>query len=253
MGLLSSIFRTEPKPQAKPAAKKGRPRQTAVSSLERSKVNVSPSINRPVKPVSIYIDGEWHEDGHWYVLSYAFDKRHTGWLYNEFYLDSNGQPVCIGTEEHDWWNNGRMVHYRFPRYMEKSKKWLCRSKIRELLAGVQNIYVYGPDIGRMEQEFGLSLKTKYNCYNLLKAYKTLEPGRKTYQLCDLEKEAGIHRETEIYKHGNIAKCHRDWADPKLRRRALLYNKEDSINLLRVKEYLYNKHHVSKADEQKWKL
>ena len=231
----------------------GRPRALAITSLEKSKIDVSPRINRPVNPKSIYLDGEWHEDGKFYVLSYCYDKRHIGWLYNEFYQDSKGQYIQMGWEEHDWYNNGRMVHYRFPRYMEKTRKMLTRSNILKLLDGVENIYLYGPDIGRIEKEFNINLRGKYNCYNLLKAYRTLEPGRVSYQLCDLEKEAGISRETEIYKHGNIAKCHRDWADPKLRRRALLYNREDSLNLLKAKEYLYNKHQVRKADENKWKL
>ena len=69
----------------------------------------------------------------------------------------------------------------------------------------------------------------------------------SYRLCVVEHLLGIRRTTEEYK-ADCDNLHRDWYNPKLRAKALLYNLEDVDNLQTVKERLYGRYYVSKVVE-----
>lgn len=115
-----------------------------------------------------------------------------------------------------------------------------------ILDGVENIFVFGPDIGMMEKFFNVDLRNYFRCFNLLSIIKKIEPYLYSYKLCDLEQEAGIFRETIAYKT-NIFTLHRDWFNPKKRPYALYYNREDVLNLIRVKNYFFQKNGITRRD------
>lgn len=245
MGIYHWLF-GEPKRTYKPKQVqkrgRGRPRTTPMLSCERKACtegtrHVAPSINKPAGAKSIYIDGEWNsltKPQKFYLLGYCFDERHAGWLY----------------DENDYTYMGKTLY----RLSYRGKNMLTRRYVLELFEGVENIYFYGPDIGMLEKCFGINLRTKYNCINLLAATKQLEPDAPSHKLVEYEHQAGIYRETEGYKHNSIFNVHRDWyTDPRHRARVLLYNKEDVINLLKVKRFIYKKYRVTKKQEQNWKL
>lgn len=228
-----------------PSQRRGRPRTHAMTDFERSATLAStePRINRPgwftwtFGPREIYIDGEWHFNTNpqkFYLLGYAYDKSHWGWLYNQ-----------------NDYTFGDKIMYK-PARGEKGVDRLNRTWILKLLEGVETIYFYGPDTGQIERMFHIRLKDRYRCVNLLAANRALHPDWKSYKLADLEKYYGIHRETMEYKR-DVDNLHRDWYNPKLRSKALLYNKEDVLNLIRVKEALYKEFCVTREMENQWVL
>lgn len=247
MSLYTWLFGYENSTPSKPKHKepkrgRGRPRTTPMMSCERKAQtegtrHVAPSINKPAGAKDIYIDGEWNsltKPQKFYLLGYCFDEKHAGWLY----------------DENDYTYMGKTL-YHLP---YRGQNLLTKRKVLELFEGVENIYFYGPDIGMLEKCFGIELRTKYNCINLLAATKQLEPNAKSHKLVEYEHQAGIYRETEGYKHNSIYNVHRDWyTDPRHRARVLLYNKEDVINLLKVKRFIYKKYHVTRQQELNWKL
>lgn len=246
MGLYDWLFGSPMTPKTRqskmPKRGRGRPRTTPMMSCERRAFtegtrHVAPSINKPAGAKNVYIDGEWNsltKPQKFYLLGYCFDEKHAGWLY----------------DENDYTYMGKTL-YRLP---YRGKNMLTRRHVLELFEGVDNIYFYGPDIGMLEKCFGINLRERYNCINLLAATKKLEPNAKSHKLVEYEHQAGIYRETEGYKHNSIFNVHRDWyTDPRHRARVLLYNKEDVINLLKVKKFIYKKYRVTKKQEQNWKL
>ena len=169
---------------------------------------------------------------------------------------------------------------------------------------MRTIYFYGPDAGQLERMFHLRMKDRYRCVNLLSVVRkvvpekdmlqatfdynlrhpgvlknvpaityqkyilgitqgTKKPLTPSYRLCVVEHLLGIRRTTEEYK-ADCDNLHRDWYNPKLRAKALLYNMEDVDNLQTIKERLYGHYFVSeqvenecilqltKADKEKFK-
>lgn len=162
---------------------------------------------------SLFIDAEWFLNQNIYLLGYAYTLKEFNQLYG----------VTMN-------------------------RWAFAS----ILRGVDTIYCYGPDIGMMEKFFDCDLKNFYYCFNLLTIIKKLEPDLPSYRLCDLEKRAGIQRSTMVYK-SNIWKLHEDWNNPLKRQYALIYNREDVLNLIRVKNYFFQRNGVTRRDIEKWRL
>ena len=202
-----------------------------------------------------------------YLLGYAFDRWHYGWLYNQndytYGTIVKAKPKIKGT-------NGL------------NRTWLLK-----LFDGVKTIYFYGPDAGMLESMYHIRLKERYHCVNLMLVVKrvipktdmwratqelvregVLEHGKYSadkpcYRLCAVEHLLGIRRETMEYKK-DVDNLHRDWYTPHLRAKALLYNKEDVLNLIRMKRELYARYRVprdienqctlqlTKADKEKFK-
>ncbi|OJV39637.1 MAG: hypothetical protein BGO29_04625 [Bacteroidales bacterium 36-12] len=121
-----------------------------------------------------------------------------------------------------------------------------RFSFASILRNVDAIYCYGPDIGMLEKFFNTDLKTYYYCFNLLSIIKKLEPDLPSYKLCDLEKIADIQRETIEYK-SNIWQLHKDWMNPLKKYYAMKYNREDVENLMRIKNYFFQKHGITRKD------
>lgn len=156
----------------------------------------------------LYIDAEWFITQEMYLIGYAYNMSQYGQLW------------------------GKALNAR---------------NIKKMLKGVERIYFYGPDIGMLEKCFKMELRTKYKCVNILRAMRRLYPNLKHYRLCNFEKRMGIKRETMEYK-SDIWNLHRDWQDPKKRQRALLYNMEDVLNMIKVKRYYWRKHNITPKKE-----
>ena len=252
--------------QIDPTQKRGRPRQHALTEFEKNATlkNTEPGINKPTGFASlfwdgsIYIDGEWHFNTNpqkFYLLGYAFNDRYWGWLYNQ-----------------NDYTFGDKVLYT-PK--EKGKDRLNRTWLLRLFEDVKTIYFYGPDAGQIERMFHIKLKDKYRCVNLLTVVKKIvpkedmwratqklmqegviethyTPEKPCYRLCVVEELVGIHRSTLEYKK-DVDNLHRDWYSPKLRAKALLYNKEDVLNLIKVKERLYRRYYIPRNIEDQCTL
>lgn len=251
-----------------PEQQRGRPRQHPMTQFEidcdqRTKKGLertTPTINRPTglrnifKAPVVYIDGEWHVDSNpqkFYLLGYAYDKTHYGWLYNQNDYKYNGiakaKPPVKGT-------NG-----------------LSKKALEQLFDGVSAIYFYGPDAGMIERMFKIPLKKKYRCINLLSLVKMCVPekdlwtatkalqkkgiiekdkykNKPCYKLCCIEYLLGIKRSTLEYKK-DVDNLHRDWYTPHLRAKALLYNKEDVLYMIEVHKQLYRQYGATKKMEE----
>ncbi len=162
---------------------------------------------------NLFIDCEWFLNQDIYLIGYAYNLQGTYQLH-----DVTINPVSFAS----------------------------------ILKDVDVIYCYGPDVGMLEKFFDCDLKTYYYCFNLLSIIKKLEPDLSSYKLCDLEKLAGIQRETIEYK-SNIWQLHRDWLNPFKKYYALKYNREDVDNLIRVKNYFFQKHEVTRKDIEHLRL
>lgn len=162
---------------------------------------------------NLFIDAEWFLNQQVYLVGYAYNLKSCNQLYES-----------------------------------TINRWAFASILRD----VDAIYCYGPDIGMMEKFFDCDLKTYFYCFNLLTIIRRLEPNLKSYKLSELEKLAGIERQTMVYK-SNIWQLHADWQNPLKRQYAMLYNKEDVLNLIRVKNYFFQKHGITRKDIEKYRL
>ena len=265
--------------------RRGRPRTHAITRWEIDRDQTTrrgldltePRVNKPsglgwlLHDKCIYIDGEWHFDTNpqkFYLLGYQYDHWHKGWLYNQNDYEYNGKQYYKPTI--------------------KGADRLNRTWLTKLFEGVKTIYFYGPDAGQLERMFHLRMKDRYRCVNLLSVVRKIVPekdmlqatfdynlrhpgvlknipaityqkylqelasGKRqkitpSYRLCVVEHLLGIRRTTEEYK-ADCDNLHRDWYNPKLRAKALLYNLEDVDNLQTVKERLYGRYYVSKVVE-----
>ena len=175
------------------------------------------SFNNPliyfVMSKNMFIDAEWFISQKMYLIGYAYTQKQCVQLYDAT---------------------------------------LNKTAFMMALQGVENIYVYGPDVGMLEKYFKIDLRNNYNCFNLLSIIRKLEPYLPSYKLCELEKIAGVYRDRIEYKT-NIWQLHKDWMNPKYRYLAKQYNYEDVINLIRVKNYFFQKHGIDKRDIMQYRM
>ena len=155
---------------------------------------------------SVYLDCEWFTNQKIFLIGYCYDERTLYQLYGRALVSQN---------------------------------------IKKMLSGVDTIYFYGPDIAQIEKNFGINLRKKYRCVNLLTMFRHYAPRLKSHKLAYMEKLAGIERETIRYKT-NIWKLIEDWHDPKRKKRCLQYNADDVINLLLVKKWFFKKYGLRKS-------
>lgn len=147
----------------------------------------------------LYLDGEWFIGGDIFLLGWAFDKKNYGQLYDD-----------------------TLTHERFEDLLHQ-------------VTGI--IYIYGPDIGVLEKHFDMDIRSNYHCVNLLKVFKDAIPGLKNYKLATIEKLFHLKRNRNEYK-ANIFKIFEDWRKPQVKSLVLQYNREDVINLCRLKNIVF---------------
>jgi hypothetical protein len=108
------------------------------------------------------------------------------------------------------------------------------------------IFIYGPDIAIIENYFGIDIRHTKRCINLIKVFRHYEPYFSSYKLKALEWYYNVDRKSEAYKENIFTFLH-DWYKPEMRKQCLLYNKEDVINLMKVKKMFFSDHEISKND------
>lgn len=162
---------------------------------------------------NLFIDLEWFKSQEIYLIGYAYNLSSVNQLYG-FTLNKNS--------------------------------------FERILKDVDNIYCFGPDIGVLERYYNIDLKTYFYCFNLHSIIKKINPGLASYKLNDLEKMIGINRDTIEYK-ADIWQAHYDWYIPVKNQKVLEYNREDVLNLIRVKNYFFSLHGITKKDIVKYRM
>lgn len=155
----------------------------------------------------LYLDAEWFIGGEIFLIGWCFDARNHGQLYDDSLTQENFEDLLQQT------------------------------------TGI--IYFYGPDIGIIEKHFDIDIRSRYHCVNLLKVFKDLLPGLSNYKLATVEKLYHIKRNRNEYK-ANIFRIFQDWRKPQVKSLVLQYNREDVINLCKLKQIIFITHEV--ADE-----
>jgi hypothetical protein len=153
----------------------------------------------------LYIDLEWVKTDAIFLMSYAYSLSEYGQLYGR---ELNKQNIKRIADRAEW------------------------------------IFVYGPDIGKLETVYGLHLKANFNAVNLLGVARKVLPLR-SFRLNEVERFFGIAR-TVDYK-GNIFRLYTDFKNPKTHKDVLKYNMEDTLNLVRVKREMMKRAGLTNKD------
>jgi phosphoribosylpyrophosphate synthetase len=149
--------------------------------------------------MDLYLDCEWFIGGEIFLIGWSRNTKVFGQLYDDTLTEERFQDLLDETD-------GR-------------------------------IYFYGPDIGIIEKYFDIDIRSNYHCVNLLKVFKDNLPGMENYKLATIEKHYHIKRNRNEYK-ANIFSIFQDWRKPQVRSLVLQYNREDVINLARLKNIIF---------------
>jgi uncharacterized protein YprB with RNaseH-like and TPR domain len=113
------------------------------------------------------------------------------------------------------------------------------------------IFCYGPDIGMLEKFFKIKIRKKYRCVNLMKVFKDfIKIG--SFKLKHLEERFGIKRKVTKYKT-SIFDIWKDWKIKFKKRKVLLYNREDVINLVKLAMKIFKKFKIAEEYLEKIRL
>lgn len=156
--------------------------------------------------MDLYLDGEWFIGGEIFLLGWSRNTKQFGQLYDDSLTEERFQELLDDT------------------------------------TGI--IYFYGPDIGVIEKHFDIDIRSNYHCVNLLKVFKDNLPGLKNYKLATIEKIYNIKRNRNEYK-ANIFSIFKDWRNPQVKSLVLQYNREDVINLARLKAIIFAQFDIEK--------
>lgn len=154
--------------------------------------------------MDLYLDAEWFIGGEIFLIGWSRDTRQFGQLHDHSLVKENFLQLLDET------------------------------------TGI--IYFYGPDIGIIEKHFEIDIRSHYHCVNLLKVFKDKLPGLKSYKLANIEKIYGLKRNRNEYKT-NIFSIFQDWRKPQVKSLVLQYNREDVINLAKLKQIVFAQHDV----------
>ena len=154
--------------------------------------------------MDLYLDAEWFIGGEIFLLGWSRDKHQCGQLHDDTLTAERFQEILDDT------------------------------------TGI--IYFYGPDIGVIEKHFDIEIRTTWHCVNLLKVFKDVLPVQPNYKLASIEKLYGIKRNRNEYK-ANIFSIFKDWRRPQVKSLVLQYNREDVINMVKLKHIIFYQYDV----------
>ena len=106
----------------------------------------------------------------------------------------------------------------------------------KILNNTRRIFVYGPDIGKLEKHFNLNIKGKWKCINVLSIVRKYLPFLESKGLAHVEHLLGLERSTLSFKN-NTRDLAIHWKNPKLRFGIINYNMEDVVFLQCVYDIL----------------
>lgn len=157
--------------------------------------------------MNLYIDAEWFPDQRIFLIGYARERGPVKQLY------------------------GRS---------------LTRTNFINLLKPTTGyIFFYGPDIGMCEKFFGMEIRTKYKCVNLLRITRAEIPNASSWRLEHMEKVFHLPRHERKYKQ-NIFAIYGDWRSAPGKERVLKYNADDVANLVTLKKKMFDRLGIGKA-------
>ena len=148
----------------------------------------------------------------------------------------------------EWFIGGKLFLLGYA-YSQKKQGFLFGKKLTKenflkLLKPNITIFFYGPDVGIIEKHFNVKIRNKFRCINLLKVFRD-NINSSSYRLADIEKKFGIVRQRVEYKK-SIFDIYGDWYSVEARKRVLQYNKEDVVNLIRLKKIVFKKYKIKAA-------
>lgn len=123
---------------------------------------------------------------------------------------------------------------------------LTKTNFLRTIQGATHLYFYGPDIGVIEKFFGIRLRHKFICVNLLKIFRRLHPRAAGHKLIQYERRYKIYRKTARLK-SDVWGLIKLWQKPHTRELLKQYNREDVVNMARLKKIIFKRHRV----RQKW--
>lgn len=162
---------------------------------------------------SIFLDCEWYPRGRIFLIGYRVNAK---------------------TSKALW---GKQID-NFPTLLKKNKDHF--------------LIVFGPDIAYLENHFGIAIREKYICINILRMARDLEPDRDSWKLSAIEKDMGIKREVDKYKV-NIFKIWSDWKVLDIRSQIISYNLQDVNSLAIITEHYIKTYKLKEKDILKYRL
>ena len=101
--------------------------------------------------------------------------------------------------------------------------------LEKILRDKHRIFVYGPDIGKLESHFGVDIKSRWHCINVLSIVRKHLVDIEKKSLINVEKYIGLERESTAFKkYTRQLDIH--WKNPALRKGIINYNMEDVVFL-----------------------
>ena len=159
--------------------------------------------------MNTFLDIEWSFDGRVFLYGYARSKTNFGFLYGER---------------------------------------LTAEGIFNTLAGSSFVFVWGPDIGKLEREFDMEIKSIFRCVNLLSVVREFVR-LPNYRLETVEYFFDIKREVNLKaQRGDIYNLWR--RDPK---KVLKYNMQDVLSLVEIYEILRRYYGLTAYDFRKFEM
>lgn len=107
-----------------------------------------------------------------------------------------------------------------------------------ILKGKKRIFVYGPDIGKLEKQFNVDIKSRWICVNVLSIVRYCLPDLPSKSLVSVEKFMKLQRSTSSFKK-YTRKLEVHWRNKKKRIGIIDYNKEDVLFLELVYNLMYD--------------
>ena len=98
------------------------------------------------------------------------------------------------------------------------------------------VFFYGPDVGVIRSHTGFDLRKYCHTVNLLKVVRRELPHLPDFKLATVESYFGIARTTQQYKYDPFSIASH-WNNPRKRDMIIRYNREDVLNLIRIKRKL----------------
>ena len=159
--------------------------------------------------MNVFIDVEWSRRGDIFLLGYGYNTRQYGFLYDESLTPEN---------------------------------------IFGIMAGMDFVFVWGPDIGKIESYFGMDIRGEFRCVNLLSVVRDYVNAR-DYRLDTIERKFGIHREVNL--KDSRFDLYTIWkTNPE---RVKLYNLQDVVSLYNIYMILRERYGLTYYDFRRYEM
>lgn len=140
------------------------------------------------------------------------------------YKDKGGSIFLIGALS---------SNHVFKSFYGYTLRWNC---LNTFLRNKKRIFVYGPDIGKLETHFQVNIRSKWECINVLSMARTYLHHLPSKSLYNVELFFKIKRKSSDFKI-NTRTIFSEWCKSSSRPAIIEYNKDDVYNLMLVYHHL----------------